>query len=124
MAPQVKREDLVVPYVHVPPAPEAASSAVVSQSMPMAALFMKNKLLGWFSLLSTVQAYLNELHGAKPQEGSTSALLRLLLSVFGILVCYTDLVFPGSSGFVKKNDVAKVAESISSTISNAQATGN
>lgn len=41
MAPSVKSKDLVVPYVHVAPAPEADSSAVISQSMPMAAMFMK-----------------------------------------------------------------------------------
>lgn len=41
MAPSVKSKELVIPYVHVSPAPEPDSSAVISQSMPMAAMFMK-----------------------------------------------------------------------------------
>jgi len=41
MAPSVKSKDLVVPYLHVKPAAEPDSGAVISQSMPMAAMFMK-----------------------------------------------------------------------------------
>ncbi|KAH3688976.1 hypothetical protein WICPIJ_000035 [Wickerhamomyces pijperi] len=122
MAPTVKRDDLIVRYIHTPPKTEGKGSAMVSQSMPMAALFMKNKLLSWFSLLNGVTGCLNKLHGAPIADDQMSPLLTLAMALLGIAVCYMDLVFPSSSGFIQKRAVEEVAEGISSTVAAAAAT--
>lgn len=104
MAPKatVKREDLVVPYVHVPLEAESTANGIVQQTMPMAAMFMKNKLLSWFSLFSAVQAVLSEWSGVPVPEGGQPAYLRVLLGLVGLGVCYMELVWPGSSGYVPR----------------------
>ncbi|CAM9019430.1 unnamed protein product [Wickerhamomyces anomalus] len=111
MAPSVKSKDLVVPYVHVAPAPEADSSAVISQSMPMAAMFMKSitiiesfvsfEIL-FFILLTVVSN-------------------QIRMAVVSLGVCYMELVVPGatSGAGYKKKGAEQIAESISSTIAAA-----
>lgn len=127
MAPTtVKRDDLIVQYIHTPPKADARGSTMISQSMPMAALFMKNKMLSWFSLLNGINGYLNKLYGAPVAEDQMNPLLTLAMAVLGIAVCYFDLIFPASSGFVKKRTIDEVAEGISATVAaaTATATGN
>lgn len=115
MAPSVKREDLIVPYIHVSPASDpTAATNVVSQSMPMAAMMMKNKLLSWFTIFSAVGAVLASSHGAKTPEGSQSPFLQLLMAVVGAGVCYLDLLYPSFGGIMPKpaSQAAKTATEV------------
>ncbi|SCU86031.1 LADA_0D11782g1_1 [Lachancea dasiensis] len=90
-----KRADLIVSYTHkVPPkaSTSAASQGVLAQSMPMAAMFMKNKFLAWFALLTTVHYSLTaEADQSSPDQ---SPILKLLLSAVSLAVCYMNLIFP------------------------------
>ncbi|SCU80084.1 LAFA_0B07404g1_1 [Lachancea sp. 'fantastica'] len=90
-----KRPDLIVDYKHVP-APKSltssASQGILAQSMPMAAMFMKNKFLAWFAMLSTVHYALN----GQGDEGSAdqAPLLKVVMSLVSIAVCYMNVIFP------------------------------
>ena len=120
MAPSVKREDLIVPYIHLKPVVEDNSSAsFVSQSMPMAAMFMRNKLLSWFSIFSAVISLMYELHGVTAADGSQSGYLRVITGVVGLGVCYMELVMPGAT---MGPGVKKAAAQISETVAAAAAT--
>ncbi|CCH45968.1 putative membrane protein [Wickerhamomyces ciferrii] len=119
MAPSVKSRELVIPYIHVAPAPEADSGAVIGQSMPMAAMFMKNKLLSWVTLITAILALLNSGgNSAAASETAQSPFVRILMAVVSLGVCYMDLVVPGSSG-IKKKSTESVVEKISETIATA-----
>ncbi|ONH68940.1 hypothetical protein BON22_1630 [Cyberlindnera fabianii] len=116
MAPPVKREDLIVPYIHVKKvADDNASANFVSQSMPMAAMFMRNKLLSWFTIFSAVIAVLYEVHGQTTVDGQ-SGLLRLLTALVGVGVCYMELLLPGTM-MGPQSKIKKAAEQLSETVS-------
>lgn len=81
----------------------ASISSVVNQSMPMAAMFLRNKFLGWFALLQSVHFLFNtskeerSLHkstNANPNPLDQSPLLRIVLCIIGLCVCYLNIVFP------------------------------
>lgn len=77
-------------------------SGVVNQSMPMAAIFLKNKFIAWFSLIQSLHFYLNtdeDIVAAQKETKSASPMdqppaIKLLMSIIGIGVCYMNLVFP------------------------------
>ncbi|GMM50955.1 hypothetical protein DASB73_019130 [Starmerella bacillaris] len=83
-----RREDLIIPYAHIPDSVEENKN-IVAQSMPMMAIFLKSKTLAWASVLITVTAWLNE---ADSSEG-TPASMNILTSVVSLLVAYMDFVF-------------------------------
>lgn len=73
---------------------------MISQTLPMAAMFMRNKILSWSALFLAVQSYLNEpLH--KPETKDESAtqppLLRVLFALISVFACYVEFIFPLSS---------------------------
>ncbi|KAK6203408.1 uncharacterized protein RJT21DRAFT_119567 [Scheffersomyces amazonensis] len=121
MAPKV-REDLVVPYRHVPAGVRAEASSVVSQSLPMAAMFMRNKMLSWAAVFLAVQSYLNEPINA-PKKDSDSAqppLLRIGFAFISLVTCYIDLIFPAANPAIKK--AADVTAAVTSSIASASST--
>ncbi|SCW01269.1 LAFE_0D08856g1_1 [Lachancea fermentati] len=92
----VKRPDLSVAYNHVKvPSPYTAgvSQGILSQSMPMAAMFMKNKFLAWFAVISMLHYYLT---GEVNESASAdqSPLLKIVMSLVSLLVCYMGLALP------------------------------
>ncbi|QLL31364.1 hypothetical protein HG536_0B02270 [Torulaspora globosa] len=69
--------------------------------MPMVAMFLRNKFIAWFALIQSVHYYFN----TDPEEASAAAasnkgsmdqppLMKVLLSVVGLVVCYMNLVIP------------------------------
>jgi hypothetical protein len=122
MAPSVKREDLIVPFIHVPPPADTSANNFVSQSMPMAAMMMRNKLLSWFSIFNAVFSALGSSHGAVAVEGAMAPPLQLLMAVVGAAVCYVDLIFPTFGGAITPKGAQKAAEIVSDTVSAATAT--
>lgn len=85
-----RREDLIIPYVHTPD-DKAPSSSVMTQSMPMAAMFMKSKLLAWCGLFSSIQTYLNE--PEQPSADASPAWMSMATALLSICVTYLDFVF-------------------------------
>ncbi|RLV96555.1 Uncharacterized protein JA1_000047 [Spathaspora sp. JA1] len=129
-------QELVVPYKHVPAKPRNDNAtSVMAQSLPMAAMFMRNKVLSWSSVFIAVQAWLNEPINAPPKENEGAqqpALLKVTFALVALLTCYMDVVFPGTNNNLKKSvgeavtsaasEVASsAAEAVSSAISSATA---
>lgn len=59
--------------------------------MPMAAMFMRNKFLAWFALLSTVHYALTTEPDANADQ---SAVVKVLMSLVSLAVCYINVAFP------------------------------
>ncbi|CAL3968078.1 unnamed protein product [Diplocarpon coronariae] len=57
----MRRPDLIIPY-QTPAAKEAASnlSGTLGSTLPMAAMFTRNKFIGWASLVLAIQNWLGE----------------------------------------------------------------
>lgn len=103
----VRRDDLCVKYQKVqPPAglysTNPSLTGMVNQTMPMAAIFLKNKFVAWLSLLQSVHYYLNtdeeSLAMNKSRSGNSALdqppLVKIAMSIIGLAVCYMNLVFP------------------------------
>ncbi|ODV63845.1 uncharacterized protein ASCRUDRAFT_67907 [Ascoidea rubescens DSM 1968] len=123
MPPSPIREDLVVQYVHIPLEPRSNPTGTLIQSMPMAAMFMKNKLLGWSGLTFAVQNYLTFHHDLKQPEDAASPLLSLAFGFGGLIASYTDFIFPvpKSTKIIGKT-AEKIAETVTSVVSSATST--
>lgn len=99
------RPDLVVPYHHVPAKPRSeAASGMVSQTLPMAAMFMRNKVLSWSAVFLALQSYLSEPVN-KPETADSAAqppLLRVVFAAISLATCYLEFFFPGTSPALKR----------------------
>lgn len=110
----IRRPDLAVTYTHVP-APKglfgatSTSQGMLSQSLPMAAMFMRNKFLAWFAVLTTWHAFLtSQPDAANPTD---SPLMKVGMSLLAVGVNYMGLFFPGTNpppiGSVSPAEVAE-----------------
>lgn len=84
---------MAIPYVHRPDINDEPSLAGTLKVLPMAAMFMRSKILSWAALFIAVQTYLAE--PAYPKEGS-SALSAISTALMSLAVTYMDFVYiPG-----------------------------
>lgn len=97
---------------------------MIAQSLPMAAMFMRNKLLSWTSLFLAIQSFLNEPTNKPVDNDSTQQppLLRVAFALISLVTCYVEYIYPSVSPKAKRTAVAKVSETISSTIAAATST--
>ncbi|KAL2209106.1 hypothetical protein CC79DRAFT_1332333 [Sarocladium strictum] len=97
MAPQQKdmrRPDLIVPYME-PPAKEgeADMGSTISTTLPMAAMFMRNKFVGWAALVFSVQNWLGESEDSK-KKAATSGIFSVGMSALALAVNYMPMFIP------------------------------
>ncbi|CAN3354301.1 hypothetical protein DICA3_B01816 [Diutina catenulata] len=120
------REDLIVPYKHVPTKPRNESSAMIAQSLPMAAMFMRNRMLSWTAVFLATQAFLNEPRhkpAADKDSAQQPASLRLVFALLSLVTCYIDLIFPSMSPQARSEQMAaKAAETAAETVASAVST--
>ncbi|KAJ9501596.1 hypothetical protein H2202_002557 [Exophiala xenobiotica] len=89
----MRRTDLVIPYVEPKEEKPADFSSTLSSTMPMAAMFTRNRLLGWFALLSSLLNWLGETPAQK-STNSTPGYLSFGMAVLAIAVTYMPLFLP------------------------------
>ncbi|KAM9905184.1 hypothetical protein OXX79_002310 [Metschnikowia pulcherrima] len=117
-----KRADLVIPYRHQPAKPRSEASSMISQTLPMAAMFMRNKLLSWSSVFLALQSYLTE-PANKPagsDSGSQPPLLRLAFAALSLATCYLEYFLPSTSPTLKRAALA-ASSTASSVVAEATA---
>lgn len=76
-------------------------SGIVNQSMPMAAIFLRNRFVAWFAVIQSVHYYLNtDEDEANAKDGKQSSsieqtpIIKVAMAMVGLIVCYMNLVFP------------------------------
>lgn len=109
-------------YRHVPAKARSEATGMVAQSLPMAAMFMKNKLLSWTSLFLAIQSYLNDPINKQDDPESTQQppLLKIVFALIAVCTCYIDLIFPKTNPAAKAGNLAQtVSATVSSVISSA-----
>lgn len=63
-----------------------------SSTLPLAAMFMKNKIMSWAALFTAIQLYLNEPKVRAPDAQPAS--ISIVTAIVGLLTCYSDFVLP------------------------------
>ncbi|GES65418.1 uncharacterised protein family UPF0139 [Aspergillus terreus] len=90
----MRRPDLVVPYVDPPKDKnEADMTGAMSSTMPMAAMFTRNRMIGWVSFVFSLQSWLGETEDQK-KSASTPAYMSVLMSLMALVVTYFPIFMP------------------------------
>ncbi|KZZ93251.1 putative protein family UPF0139 [Moelleriella libera RCEF 2490] len=100
MAPNkdMRRADLIVPYQEpAASASKAEFSSTISSTLPMAAMFTRNRYIGWAAVVFAVQSWLGESEDAK-KTSSAPGVMSVLMSVMALGVTYMPLFFPPTRG--------------------------
>ncbi|KAJ5233686.1 uncharacterized protein N7469_005452 [Penicillium citrinum] len=90
----MRRADLAIPYVDPPKtSDEADMSSTMSSTMPMAAMFTRNRMIGWVSFVFSLQSWLAESPDQK-KNASTPAYMSVLMSLMALVVTYFPIFLP------------------------------
>ncbi|KAE8440773.1 hypothetical protein EG329_006590 [Mollisiaceae sp. DMI_Dod_QoI] len=90
----MRRADLIIPY-QIPAAKEGASdiSGTLGSTLPMAAMFTRNKFIGWASVVFAIQNWLGESEDAK-KTASQPAYFSVGMSIMALVVTYLPMFLP------------------------------
>ncbi|KAK5053191.1 hypothetical protein LTR84_002165 [Exophiala bonariae] len=89
----MRRADLVIPYVQPKDDKPADFGSTITSTMPMAAMFTRNRMLGWFALLSSLLSWMGETPTQKA-NATTPGYLSFGMSVMAVGVTYMPLFLP------------------------------
>ncbi|KAJ5460150.1 uncharacterized protein N7458_001702 [Penicillium daleae] len=90
----MRRADLAIPYVDPPKSTnDADMSSTMSSTMPMAAMFMRNRMIGWVSFVFSLQTWLAESPEQK-KNAATPAYMSVFMSLMALAVTYFPLFLP------------------------------
>jgi len=90
----MRREDLIIPYQE-PVAKEGGGdiSSTMSTTLPMAAMFTRNKYIGWTSVVFSIQTWLSESAESK-KTASQPAYFAVGMALMALVVTYLPLFLP------------------------------
>ncbi|BDD63325.1 hypothetical protein MAP00_008229 [Monascus purpureus] len=93
----MRRVDLVVPYVDPPKDKDNADmSGAMTSTLPMAAMFTRNRMIGWVSFVFALQNWLAESPDQK-ETASTPGYMSVFMSLMALVVTYFPLFIPPPS---------------------------
>jgi hypothetical protein len=82
----MRRADLIVPYAEPEKSKdEGDMSSTLSSTLPMAAIFTRNKMIGWVAVVFAVQAWLAETAEQK-KTSTTPAYFQVGMSIMSLVV--------------------------------------
>ncbi|ROW10396.1 hypothetical protein VMCG_01795 [Cytospora schulzeri] len=94
----MRRPDLVIPYqepMTKSDAPELSST--LSQTLPMAAIFMRNRYIGWAAVVFSIQNWLGESEDNQ-KNASTPGYFSVGMSLMSLIVTYLPMFLPPAPG--------------------------
>ncbi|PNP60083.1 hypothetical protein THARTR1_00107 [Trichoderma harzianum] len=68
-------------------------SSTMSSTLPMAAMFMRNKFVGWIAVVFSIQTWLGESEDSKKSNG-TPGYFSVGMSVMALAVTYLPMFIP------------------------------
>ncbi|KFH46586.1 hypothetical protein ACRE_026090 [Hapsidospora chrysogenum ATCC 11550] len=96
MAPtkDMRRADLIIPYQEPEVKGDTADmSSSLSSTLPMAAMFMRNKMIGWAALIISIQNWLGESEQAK-KNAAMPGYLSAGMSFMALVSTYLPMFLP------------------------------
>ncbi|CAJ2504355.1 Uu.00g117490.m01.CDS01 [Anthostomella pinea] len=95
----MRRPDLAVPYQE--PAAKSSEtpemSSTLSSTLPMAAIFTRNRYIGWASVVFSLQSWLGE-SDETTKTSSTPGYFTVGMSVMALAVTYLPMFLPPQAG--------------------------
>ncbi|KAI6083782.1 hypothetical protein F4821DRAFT_262651 [Hypoxylon rubiginosum] len=108
----MRRPDLIVPYQEPAPKGDAAEfSSTLSSTLPMAAIFTRNRYIGWASVVFSIQGWLGESEETS-KSSTTPGYFTIGMSVMALAVTYLPMFLPpqpGARGATSTGPAAPVA---------------
>ncbi|CAJ0547754.1 uncharacterized protein FTOL_05229 [Fusarium torulosum] len=93
-----RRTDLIVPYQEPKSSSESSDiSSTMSTTLPMAAMFTRNKLVGWASVVFSIQSWLGESEDSK-KNSTTPGYFSVGMSIMALAVTYLPMFLPPVGG--------------------------
>ncbi|RPA84739.1 hypothetical protein BJ508DRAFT_412490 [Ascobolus immersus RN42] len=90
----MRKAELIIPYVAPKPKEEDSDAiGTIASTMPMVAMFTRNKIVGWTSVMFALQLWLNETP-AGIAAGKQPAYFTVGMSIMSLLMCYMNVFFP------------------------------
>ncbi|KAG9187793.1 hypothetical protein G6011_05664 [Alternaria panax] len=90
----MRRADLIVPYAEPDKAKDDNDMAsTLSSTLPMAAIFTRNKMIGWVAVVFAIQSWLAETAEQK-RTSTTPAYFQVGMSIMSLLVSYSSMFLP------------------------------
>ncbi|KAI6357098.1 hypothetical protein MCOR25_007741 [Pyricularia grisea] len=94
----MRRADLIVPYqAPAPKADGADIQSTISSTLPMAAIFMRNRFIGWAAVVFSLQSWLGESEESK-NNSATPGYFGVGMSLMSLVVCYLPMFLPPQAG--------------------------
>ncbi|OCK83152.1 hypothetical protein K432DRAFT_379783 [Lepidopterella palustris CBS 459.81] len=90
----MRRQDLIVPYVE--PAKEKSDgdmTSTMASTLPMAAIFTRNKMIGWTAVVFALQSWLAETPEQK-RTSTTPGYFSVGMAFMSLMVAYLPLFMP------------------------------
>ncbi|KAH8686066.1 hypothetical protein BGZ60DRAFT_396817 [Tricladium varicosporioides] len=90
----MRRPDLIIPY-QIPATKENAAdiSSTLGSTLPMAAMFTRNKFIGWASVVLAIQNWLGESAETR-KTASQPAYFSVGMSLMSLVVTYLPMFLP------------------------------
>ncbi|KAK4116946.1 hypothetical protein N656DRAFT_698480 [Canariomyces notabilis] len=90
----MRRPDLIVPYQEPPAKGDSAEfQSTLSSTLPMAAIFMRNRYIGWAAVVFSVQSWLGESEETR-KSNSTPGYFSVGMSLMSLIVTYLPIFLP------------------------------
>ncbi|EAA36057.1 hypothetical protein GE21DRAFT_1244 [Neurospora crassa] len=94
----MRRADLIIPYQEPAAKTDAPEfQSTLSSTLPMAAIFMRNRYIGWAAVVFAVQSWLGESEDTK-KSTSTPGYFSVGMSLMSLAVTYLPLFLPPPPG--------------------------
>lgn len=94
----MRREDLIIPYTEPPKSKDDADfQGTLASTLPMAAIFTRNKMIGWTAVIFAIQGWLSETPAQKA-AASTPSYLSVGMALLSVGVAYMPLFLPPAMG--------------------------
>ncbi|KAL2831237.1 hypothetical protein BDW59DRAFT_140735 [Aspergillus cavernicola] len=94
----MRRLDLAIPYVDPPKDKnDADMTGAMSSTMPMAAMFTRNRMIGWVAFVFSLQSWLGE-SAEQKKTATTPAYMSVLMSLMALAVTYLPVFLPPTGG--------------------------
>ncbi|KAF2773814.1 hypothetical protein EJ03DRAFT_69647 [Teratosphaeria nubilosa] len=90
----MRRQELIIPYTAPEDQKENADiQSTMASTLPMAAIFTRNKMIGWTSVLFSLQSWLSETAEQKAAT-TTPSIFGVGMSLLSLGVAYMPLFLP------------------------------
>ncbi|KAF2482138.1 hypothetical protein BDY17DRAFT_300359 [Neohortaea acidophila] len=94
----MRRADLIVPFQETEKEKDTGDLAsTMGNTLPMAAIFTRNKMLGWTAIMFALQAWMSETPAARA-KASSPAIFQVGMAALAVVVGYLPLFLPPQGG--------------------------